>query len=218
LTVGSYPLSTPGAMQGRLGRSQGERMSTINSASADAVSGDQIAELSAAAVQVSRNDPTTNPRELINAELIKEQKARVRYRNGVTLPTAASVLLANAARKDYNHRRRLSDSIRAATKQPRPAATCAHHIVAHLDQAAGRSRLLLFRWGIGINDADNGVFLPAKQVGMSGFPNAVHHMSYHQPEYHFAVYVRLVRRSNGDEGRTELRSMKSDLLAGRMSL
>ena len=40
-------------------------MSTINSSGADAVSGEQIAELSAAAVQASRNDPNANPRQLI---------------------------------------------------------------------------------------------------------------------------------------------------------
>lgn len=103
----------------------------------------------------------------------------MRYKNGFTLPTAASVLLANAARQDYNHRRGLSGNIVAASKQARPSQACAHHIVALLAAGAARSRMLLFRWGIGINDADNGVFLPAKQVGLPGHPAAAHHKPHH---------------------------------------
>lgn len=76
----------------------------------------------------------------------------------------------------------------------------------------------MFRWGIGINDADNGVFLPSKKVGMPGFPNATRHKPYHDPEYHCEVYIRLQRGSNEAGGRTELKGMKTDLLAGRMSL
>jgi hypothetical protein len=184
----------------------------------DTVSLERIAELSAAALVAARNDPNVNPRGLINAELIKEQKARVRYKNGITLPTAASVLLANAARQDYNHRRRLSGNIVAASKQARPSQACAHHIVALLAAGAARSRMLLFRWGIGINDADNGVFLPAKQVGLPGHPAAAHHTPHHDAKYHFEVFFRLNLRNNEADARTELRGMKSDLLAGRMSL
>lgn len=178
----------------------------------------EVADLSAAAVAASGNDPNVNPRELINAELIKEQKARVLYKNGYTLPTAAAVLLENAQRRDYNHRRTLSRNLAASTQQPRPAAVCAHHVVALKDYEASRSRLLLFRWGIGINDADNGVFLPAKRIGMPGFPNAAHHTPRHSPEYHYKVFARLRLGADGTTGRKELKGVKTDLLAGRMSL
>jgi A nuclease family of the HNH/ENDO VII superfamily with conserved AHH len=178
----------------------------------------QVGELSAAAVAASGNDPNANPRELMNAQLVNEQKARVLYKNGYTQTAGAATLLANAQRRDYNHRRRLSTSIKAASGQARPAAVCAHHIVALRDDEAARSRLLMFRWGIGINDADNGVFLPSKKVGMPGFPSATHHTSNHSPEYHYEVYVRLSRGSNEAGGRTELKGMQTDLLAGRMSL
>lgn len=183
-----------------------------------APSADDIGAMSAAAVAASGNDPNVNPRELMNAEMMKEQKARVLYKNGYTLPTAAATLLQNAQRREYNHRRTLSRNLVAAAQQPRPAAVCAHHIVALKDDEAARSRLLLFRWGIGINDADNGVFLPARNVGMSGYPNAVHHTSWHTPEYHYEVFVRLRRGSDTIGGRKELKDIKGDLLAGRMSL
>jgi hypothetical protein len=178
----------------------------------------EIAELAAVAGELAQNDPSVNPRQLMNTEIIKEQKARVLYKNGHTQTRGEAMLLANAERQDYNHRRRLSTSIVAATNQPRPAAVCAHHVVALTDGDALRSRLVIFKWGIGINDADNGVFLPAKRVGMPGFANAAHHSPHHSPEYHYAVFVR-VRRGKDELGcRTQLRGIKSALLAGTMSL
>jgi A nuclease family of the HNH/ENDO VII superfamily with conserved AHH len=177
-----------------------------------------IAELSAAAGVLAQNDHNVNPRELMNAEIIKEEKARVLYKNGYTQTRGEAVLLANAERKTYNHRRRLSTSIVSATNQPRPSGVCAHHIVALTDEAALRSRRIIFTWGIGINDADNGIFLPAKQVGMSGFPNAAHHSPYHSPEYHFTVFVRIRRGKDEANCRKELRGIKTGLLAGTISL
>lgn len=76
----------------------------------------------------------------------------------------------------------------------------------------------MFGWGIGINDGDNGVYLPMHQVGMTGFPKAAHHSPYHSPDYHLAVYLRLLQEREAEGGRNELRSIKADLLAGRMSL
>jgi hypothetical protein len=55
------------------------------------------------------------------------------------------VLLANAQRRDYDHRRTVSRNIVVAAGQARPAAVCAHHIVALKDDEAARSRTLLFR-------------------------------------------------------------------------
>lgn len=196
-------------------------MATSASVSAPPTSGptpSEIAELAAVAGELAQNDPSVNPRQLMNSEIIKEQKARVLYKNGRTQTRGEAVLLANAERQDYNHRRRLSTSIVAATSQSRPSAVCAHHIVALTDGGALRSRLLIFKWGIGINDADNGVFLPAKQVGLPSFPNAAHHSPHHSPAYHYAVFVR-VRRSEDVLGcRTQLCGIKSALLAGAMSL
>ncbi len=184
----------------------------------DALSAADVVALSALAGALAQNDRNINPRELINAEIIKEQKARVLYENGYTLTRGAAVLLANAQRKEYNHRRRLDTSIKAATGKPRPAACCAHHIVALTDFAALPARIIIFKWNIGINDADNGVFLPAHQVGMPNYPKAVRHSPYHAPEYHTAVLAR-VRRAKDEPGcRLQLRRIKKDLLAGTMAL
>ncbi len=177
-----------------------------------------IGKISAAALRIAQNDASVNVRELINAELLKRQKAKVRYENGETLPASAEILLLNATRQDYNHRRTLSRNIVAATKASRPANVCAHHIVAANDPAADRSKILLSDWGIGINDADNGVFLPANKAGKAQFLKAALHTSWHSPDYHLDVYMRLMVHADTAGGRSELKRIKSDLLEGRMSL
>lgn len=90
--------------------------------------------------------------------------------------------------------------------------------MALADKEALRSRLLIFGWGIGINDGDNGVFLPRYGVGMPGYPDAAHHSPHHAARYHFGVWVRLRRGKDQPTGRVQLRAMKADLLAGRMVL
>jgi hypothetical protein len=69
---------------------------------------------------IAANASDVNPYSLQNTVLIQEEKARVEYKNGVTLPTSVRVLLANAANKGCNHRRTLSRNIVAATSK-RPA-------------------------------------------------------------------------------------------------
>lgn len=179
---------------------------------------DDLVDISIASNRVSANARDINPYEVRNALLIREEKARVLYKNGVTLPTSAEVLFANALRKDYNHRRTLSRNIVAATSQPRPVDACAHHIVAHRDSEATGSRTLLYRWGIGINDADNGVFLPSKGIGLPGHPNAPRHDPHHRAAYHVAVYVQLRRGRDVESGRQRLRSIKTQLLSGVLAL
>lgn len=179
---------------------------------------DDLIDITIASNQISSNASDVNPYEVRNALLVQEEKARVRYKNGITLPTSAELLFANAQRRDYNHRRTLSRNIVAANSQPRPASSCAHHIVAHRDPEATNSRTLIYGWGIGINDADNGIFLPSKAVGLPGYPKAPRHDPHHKAQYHVAVYVQLRRARDVEGGRTRLRSIKTQLLSGALSL
>lgn len=178
----------------------------------------QVLGITIASNRISANRRQFNPYEARNSLLIQEQKARVCYENGVTLPTSAKVLLANAERRDYNHRRKLAQNIEAATSKPRPINTCAHHIVALRDREAENSRLLLFGWGIGINDVDNGVFLPRYGNGLPDHPDAIHHKPHHAPTYHVAVFYQLSRATETEAGRARLRSIKTQLLSGALAL
>jgi len=181
-------------------------------------SSEDILDITLEGNRISSNATEFNAYEVRNSILIQEQKARVRYQNGMTLPVSAEVLLANALRKNYNHRRTLSRNIVAATTQPRPTNSCAHHIVALRDLEASQSRALLFRWGIGINDADNGVFLPVKGVQLQGYPNATYHSPHHAATYQLTVYSQLRREKELEGGRKRLRSIKAQLLSGALSL
>lgn len=101
--------------------------------------------------------------------------------------------------------------------QVRPKAVCAHHIVARGDEGALLSRGILANWAIGINDTDNGVFLPRwKSIKVKGLSKATHHGSIHTAVYHAEVYARLVVVEDEEQriGREELRAMKGEMQRG----
>jgi len=156
-----------------------------------------------------------NAYELRNALLLEKRLARVRYENGVTLPASAKKLRADAAR-DVRHSRTLARNIKNATGVIKHADADAHHVVAAQDHRAGRARTLLFRWGIGINDADNGLYLPKKWSSkVPGLADATAHEVIHTTPYYIAVTARLraARPSNSVNGRLALRRIKLDILS-----
>lgn len=160
------------------------------------------------------NDEHVNAYELRNALLLQRRLARVRYDNGVTLPATAKKLRADAARP-VRHSRILARNIKNATGDARHAEADAHHVVAAQDKRARRARGFLFRWGIGINDADNGLYLPktwSSQV--PGLEDATAHEVIHTTAYHLAVTARLAltKPSNQTSGRLTLRDIKFDIL------
>ncbi|QRP65200.1 AHH domain-containing protein [Rhodanobacter sp. FDAARGOS 1247] len=181
---------------------------------------DRLLDLTLAANLIVDPKSGANPYEMRNRLLTRKEKARVRYLNGMTLPTSAEVLSANAEDRGYNHRRTLSRNIVHGTKQPRQVDVCAHHIVAWRDSAADLSRIRLFGCGIGINDADNGVFLPRFANKLPDYPNAPRHDPHHHPEYHFAVYDKLRDVEPGDthQCRATLKSLRADILSGLLPL
>jgi hypothetical protein len=163
---------------------------------------------------LSPNDAHVNAYQVRNDLLLQRRLARVRYENGVTLPAAAKKLRADANRK-VRHSRILSRNIKNASGEAKPADADAHHIVAAQDQRARRSRSLLFKWGIGINDKDNGLYLPKKWSSeVAGLEEATAHEVIHTFAYHLAVTARLqaTRPSNQTEGRKALCDIKYQIL------
>jgi hypothetical protein len=159
-----------------------------------------------------------NAHAVANAQLLARKKGQIRYKNGKTLPTSAEKLLADARRKELRHSAILSDNMIAAG-QARPAKVAAHHIVSRQHGEAFASQELLFGWGIGINDVDNGVYLPRfKMTHVPSLPNARKHSPLHTFVYHAEVYGRLVlvepEREHSEAGREVLRGIKAELVAG----
>jgi hypothetical protein len=72
----------------------------------------------------------------------------------------------------------------------RPADSAAHHIVAGTDARAAEARAILQNEGIGINDAENGVFLP-KNSSVPNPTGAQVHSVVHTNVYYNAVNAAL---------------------------
>ncbi len=175
-----------------------------------------VAELSIAANQIAAGSGE-NPYELRNTRILEQKKAKIRYLNGYTIAASAQALFNDAQRK-ARHSRILGNNIqRANPHDNRPHGVDAHHIVAQLNPGARLARTYLFNWGIAINDADNGVYLPRyAHTQVSSMPNAAKHQKIHTLTYYLAVTTRLMEvEDNGAlDGRATLRTIKSELIAG----
>ncbi len=159
-----------------------------------------------------------NSYELRNEILLEMEKERVRYENGRTLEGySAERLFEDAKRKSANHRRTLARNLDRESKAERPDNVCAHHVVASKDDRAKESRDIIFKWGIGINDTDNGVYLPRfKNIPVPSMPNAPLHGPIHTERYYTAVAGRLIFGKPQDTPacRVILQTIKKKLVDG----
>lgn len=159
-----------------------------------------------------------NGYELRNEFLQEMEKERVRYENGRALEGySAERLFEDAKRASANHRRTLARNLNAESGTERPDNVCAHHVVASKDERAKESRDVIFKWGIGINDTDNGVYLPRfKNIPVPSMPNAPLHGPIHTDRYYTAVAGRLIFGAPQDTPacRLIMQTIKKQLVAG----
>ncbi len=159
-----------------------------------------------------------NGYELRNDFLAEMEKERVRYENGRTIEGyAAERLFEDAKRASANHRRTLARNLNAENNTERPKNVCAHHVVASKDIRADEARDVIFEWGIGINDTDNGVYLPRfKNIRVPSMPKAPLHGPIHTARYHGAVVGRLIFGEPDSTAacRKILKKIKKDIVAG----
>lgn len=97
----------------------------------------------------------------------------------------------------------------------KPANTAAHHIVpATLKKFpnAVRARKILANFGISVENAANGVFLPSK---FDDAVKAAYHGSVHTTKYCDELYRRLSRASSKEEALIILDRIRKDLLTGK---
>ena len=201
---------------------------------------EQLVEATISANQIAGNKPGINPYEVRNSELIDEEKVRICGENGQPAPARKpralfarydaqgktkespeaytfKQLKDDSERDGANHRRTLDRNLRK-DGHVRVPDVAAHHIVASGHFDALGSRVMLFRWGIGINDADNGVFLPAwASVLVKSLATATPHDKLHaSTRYYFRVERRLRTADQKSQfaGRTALRRMRDEMLQG----
>ncbi|NOK69032.1 MAG: hypothetical protein GFH25_541200n212, partial [Chloroflexi bacterium AL-N10] len=106
----------------------------------------------------------------------------------------------------------LSRNMRAAGI-PEPPGTAAHHIVAWNDSRAAGSRAILIGENIGINDAENGVYLPISRTKGHVTVGNVWHANIHTNRYHAEVERRLSSAAPGTV-RAELQQIAQEILQG----
>lgn len=177
-----------------------------------------VVELTAA-VNQSLATSDLNAYSVRNTAIIAKKKRSVLYRNGYTLPASAARLLVEA-QSGIRHSSKLGRNLgKAYPGRPRPLETDAHHVVASEAAAAHPSRVLIFAVGIGINDADNGVFLPrGRRTRIPGMPDSPPHQIIHTSVYHANVVAELYAADDvGDaaEIRGILKSISGRLIRGQ---
>lgn len=151
------------------------------------------------------------------------KQVQIRYgKDGKTLsvpkPYSFDELKGDSERAIKGHSKKLGVNIMKLEAKARPRNVCAHHIVAATAEGALPSRLKLFAWHIGINDGDNGVFLPQyPNVKVRGISKATWHFVIHTPTYHARVFARLLQADalDPESARGKLREMKSEMQRGK---
>ena len=86
----------------------------------------------------------------------------------------------------------------------------AHHIVAQNHPKAQEAREALERWGVDINDASNGAFLPVKK----DVSDAAYHPSLHTDDYYKKINEELQKATSKESVLDTLASIQTRLLNG----
>ncbi|MDH6709183.1 Skp family chaperone for outer membrane proteins [Kitasatospora sp. MAA19] len=95
----------------------------------------------------------------------------------------------------------------------RPADTAAHHIVASTSPKAALARAQLAKFGIDINDAENGVFLPRGSASANPTGASVH-SRIHTNDYFNYVNDMMAGARNANEARDVLSHIRGQLDGG----
>ena len=198
-------------------------------------------DLTFSANRLATNNPGLNPYTLRNEILVDEEKARIGAENGVAttrkprrpprphtkydddgitradMGYTAVQLKADAEREGANHRRTLDRNLGKAGFVRVPNVR-AHHIVASGHRDAAGSRKMLYTWGIAINDADNGVFLPGTRgVSVPTMKDAIQHDDLHADDRYYLLVERrlmLADQAVQQSGRNALREMRGEMIRG----
>jgi hypothetical protein len=188
--------------------------------------------------RIATNHPGVNPYDIRNQVLLEDEKDRICEENSMPAParrtrpffvrydksgvtrqdkgyTAAQ--LEQDGDRNSRHCVTLARNLKKAGYS-RFDDVDAHHIVASGHPGAYASRLMLYGWQIAINDADNGVFLPACALAKAPqLANAVGHDDVHRSAlYYSRVENRLLDADPASQasGRQSLRRMRADMLSG----
>lgn len=131
---------------------------------------------------------------------------------GASARSAAASTSTAIAKPVRASRRALGRALEKAG-HTRPEGAAAHHIVAGNANLAGPARRTLQNFGIGINEATNGVFLPATRASANPSGAAVH-STLHTRAYYQQVNARLANVTSKAEVESALAGIRATLLRG----
>ncbi|MCA9041112.1 MAG: AHH domain-containing protein [Planctomycetaceae bacterium] len=87
----------------------------------------------------------------------------------------------------------------------------AHHITAHGDERAAKSRAILKKFNIDLDSAENGVFLPGNKTVAAG-TGLPAHSTIHTRDYYRAVEEKLLKATSREEAVDYLEEIRNQLL------
>ncbi|MBN1208048.1 MAG: AHH domain-containing protein [Myxococcaceae bacterium] len=154
-----------------------------------------------------------------NAELADSGVSVILTLGGSSLANAPRAVLTPALSSGGTATNLVAPSSRAlgaaleAAGTTRPAQSAAHHIVAGSAAVAAPARAVLQRFGIAINEAVNGVFLPASRAAANPAGSAVH-STVHTRAYYEAVNEMLGQATTRQEAVEALNAIRQALLNG----
>ncbi len=100
-----------------------------------------------------------------------------------------------------------------AAGHARPVESAAHHIVSRYSKGAAEARQVLTKFGIGLDEAANGVFLPATKASVNPL-NAAVHSTVHTKAYYQTVNKILTSTTSRQEALDALAYIQQKLLQG----
>ena len=131
---------------------------------------------------------------------------------GAVGAAAAGTSTATTSASTVASRRALARALEKAG-HTRPPESAAHHIVAGNAREAGKARRILEKVGIGINEAANGVFLPATRASANPTGAAVH-STLHTKSYYAYVNELLSTATTRAQAEAALAQIREALLGG----
>ncbi len=160
---------------------------------------------------------TTSPRPPSRTPIRRPGRTTPRQTSGSTAanpaPTGTAAQVPAATGTAVRASSRALGRALEAAGHVRPPGAAAHHIVAGGARAAAPARTVLQRFGIGINDAVNGVFLPATRAAPNPAGAAVH-STLHTRLYYQTINRRLAQATTRQEVLDVLQAIRRALLNG----
>lgn len=141
-------------------------------------------------------------------------KAGSKMAMGFGLNEAKEDLLTAARRMDVQGKKDLKKNLAdAGVEKPSGYSSAAHHIVpkgVKTNDDAAEARKIIEEWGIDVNNAANGVYLPTEK----GINAGSYHPSLHTKDYYKMVYDKVSAAGSRDKVLEVLEEIRRELQAG----